>query len=168
MANFHGERVAGETLEERGEVSHVFGGTVKRKRELQKNGAKAVGGAKNVKPGASFALVRGGGRGGERTAVVSEALPEFGGEKKTWIFRDAVEPLTSVVRAERLVKGSVDFDGVEELRKVGEFVEAFGAAERIDEAGPIGIRPSGGADIDIGTGKRSFGRGAFGRRRAMR
>src|SRR5438874_6995213 len=46
----------------------------------------------------------------------------------------------------RLVKGSVDFDGVEEFGEIGGFVKAVWPARGIHVAAPVRIRPSGRAD----------------------
>src|SRR5579864_1462742 len=57
-----------------------------------------------------------------------------------------VHPLFGRFRLKRLIKRCVDFDGVKEFGEIGGFVEAARAARGIHEAGPVGIRPSGGAD----------------------
>ena len=87
-----------------------FGRLVKGKRELQEYGAEFACVAENVEAGADVAFVFGGGRG-----FVREALPEFCGEEKGGVGGHALDPARGVVRADRLIKGSVDFDGVEKL-----------------------------------------------------
>ena len=68
-----------------------------------------------------------------------ETLPQLGGENKPRIRRHAIDPLRRVVRTQRLVKRSVDLDGVKEFREIGRLVESFGTARRINVPSPVGI-----------------------------
>jgi hypothetical protein len=92
VANLDDERVIGEALEHRGEIGGGFLGAMERKRELQKDGAEFVGRAKDVEAGTDGAFVVGG-----RAGVVSEFLPEFGGEEKSRIGGDAAEPIGGMI-----------------------------------------------------------------------
>ena len=87
-----------------------FGRLVKGKRELEEHGAEFACVAENVEAGADVAFVFGGGQG-----FVREALPEFCGEEKREVCGYALDPACGVVRADRLIKRSVDFDGIEKL-----------------------------------------------------
>jgi hypothetical protein len=114
---------------------------MERKGELKEDGAELVGRAKNVKAGTDRALVVGAGAG-----VVREFLPEFGGEEKSRIGGNAVEPIGGMIGTQRMVERSVDLDGVEESGKILGLVESFGAGRRIYGTGPVRIRPTCGAD----------------------
>ena len=104
-------------------MGECFGGAVKRERELEENGAELAGCVKNVEAGADVALVLGGGRG-----FVGEALPKFGGEEERGIGGNAFEPGGGMVRADGLIEGGIDFDGVKELGEERGFVKVFRAA----------------------------------------
>jgi hypothetical protein len=153
VADFDDEGIVGEAFENGGKIGDGFLGAMEGKRELEEDGTEFVGGAENVKAGADEALVFGGG-----ARVVSEFLPEFGGEEEARIGGDAFEPVGGVVGAERMVEGGVDFDGVEEGGEIFGFVETFGAGRGIDVAGPIGVGPAGRADAERG-GAPGIGRG---------
>ena len=75
-----------------------------------------------------------------------EFLPQLGGEKKARVRSHSREPLLGVGGTHGMVEGSVDLDGVEKLREVGGLVKSTGTRRRIDDAVPIGVRPSGRAD----------------------
>lgn len=137
VADFDDERVIGEALEHRGEIGGGFLGAMERKGELKEDGAEFVGGAKNVKAGTDGAFVVGAGAG-----VVREFLPEFGGEEKSRIGGNAVEPIGGVIGTQRMVERSIDLDGVEESGKILGLVESFGAGGRIYGTGPVRIRPT--------------------------
>ena len=131
---------------------------MERKWELKKDGAEFVSGAQNVEAGANSALVSSGREGSRRAGLVSEALPELGGENEARVNGNTIEPLRGVLGMQRLVKGSVDFDGVEEFGEISGLVESLGTAGWIDVAGPVWIRPPGRTDIKV-TGRGSIGRG---------
>jgi len=141
VADFDDERVIGEALEHGGEIGGGFLGAMERERELKEDGAEFVGRAKDVKAGADGALVVGAGAG-----VVREFLPEFGGEEKSRIGGNAVEPIGGMIGTQRMVERSVDLDGVEESGKILGLVESFGTAPRIYGTGPVRIRPTCRAD----------------------
>src|SRR5882762_8759249 len=145
VANFDDQRIVGKAFEQRREIGKGLLGLVKRKRELQEDGAEFAGSMENVKAGTDGALVR---KGGAGNGVVSESLPEFGGEKEAWICEYTIDPLRGVVGAQGLVERGVDFDGVEKFGEVGGFVEGPGTGRGIDIAGPIGIGPACGTDVD--------------------
>ncbi len=86
-----------------------------------------------------------------------EPLPEFGGKNKARIRRHSIDPLRRVVRMQRLVKRSVDLDGVKEFREIARLVESFWAAQRINVPGPVRIRPASGAHPQD-TGRRAIAR----------
>jgi len=161
VANFDDKRVIAKTQEDGGEVRDSFLGAMKRKRELKKNGAEFIGGAENVEAGADGAFVGSGGARGAGNCVVSESLPELGGEDEAGIGGDKLDPVCGKIGAQRLVKRSVDLNGVEEFGEIGGFVEALGTARRINVAGPIRIRPACGADPQSASGggflRRVFG-----------
>src|SRR5579862_6145825 len=50
--------------------------------------------------------------------------------------------------AQRVVEGSIDFDGVEKLGEIRGFVKPRRLSRRVHNAGPVGVRPAGGADKD--------------------
>jgi len=54
---------------------------------------------------------------------MGEALPEFGGEEERGIRRYAFDPGGGVIWADRLIEGSIDFDGVEKLGEESGFVK---------------------------------------------
>jgi len=149
VADFGDERVIPKAEENGGEIGGCFPGAMKRKRKLKKDGTEFPGGAKNVEAGADGAFVVGGGAG-----IVGEFLPEFGGEDEAGVGRDEIDPVGGKIGAERLIKGGVDLNSVEEFCEIGGFVENFGAARRINVAGPIRIRPAGGADAQSALGRR--------------
>src|SRR5580700_6017300 len=95
-----------------------FGRFVKGKRELEEDRAELARLAENVEAGADVALVFDGGRG-----LMGEALPEFGGEEERGIRRYAFDPGGGVIWADRLIEGSIDFDGVEKLGEESGFVK---------------------------------------------
>ena len=141
VADFDDERVIGEALEHGGEIGGGFLGAMERERKLEEDGAEFVGGAKDVEAGTDRAFVVAGGAG-----VVREFLPEFGGEEKSRIGGNAVEPAGGVIGTQRMVERSVDLDGIEESGKILGLVESFGAAGRIYGTGPVRIRPTCRAD----------------------
>ncbi len=115
---------------------------MKRKRELQQHRAELVGCAQHIKAGANLAFLRRSRAGRGRPDVVSESLPELRREYKTRIRRYAFDPLRRVVRAQRLVKRSVDLNRVKVFREIRRFVEPFGPARGVNVPGPIRIGPS--------------------------
>ncbi len=145
MANFDDQRIVRESLQQRGKIGNSFFRPVKRKRELQQDRAELIRRAKHVESRADGAFIRRGRAGCRGSYVVRESLPELGGEDKTRIRRHAIDPLSCVVRTQRLVKRSVDLDGVKEFREIRRLVESFGTARWINVAGPVGIRPARGA-----------------------
>jgi hypothetical protein len=149
VADFDDERIIAKAEENGREIRGGFPGAMKRKRELKKDGAEFVGGAENIEAGAHGAFVVGGGAG-----VVGEFLPELSGEDEAGVGRDEIDPVGRKIGAERLVKGGVDLNSVEEFGEIGGFVETFGAARRINVAGPVRIRPAGGADAQSASGRR--------------
>ena len=152
VADFDDQGIVGEALQDGFEVCLGFRFAVEGKRELEEDGAEFAGLAESVETGAdSFFVFERGGR------IVREFPPQFGGEDEIGICGNALDPASGVVGAERLVKRSVDFDGVEELREISGFVEAFGFARGIDVAVPIGVRPARGADAEIGCHPSGFG-----------
>ena len=142
VANFDDQRIVGEAPENRREIRHGLPSAMKRKRELQQNCPKLVGRAKHVKARANGALVCRAGARNCRSDVMRETLPQLGGENKPRIRRHAIDPLRRVVRTQRLVKRSVDLDGVKEFREIGRLVESLGSSRWIDVTGPIRIRPA--------------------------
>src|SRR4029077_956354 len=98
---------------------------MKRKRELQQDRAELICCAKHIEAGANGALILCRGSRCYRSYVVRKSLPEFGGEHKARIRRHAVDPLRRVVGAQRLVKRSIDLDGVKKFRQVRRLVEPF-------------------------------------------
>ena len=77
---------------------------------------------------------------------MGEALPELGGEEERGICGHTIDPGGGVVRTNGLIERCVDFDGVEKLGEECGLVKVFGAAGRIDEAGPVWVGPAGRAD----------------------
>ncbi len=118
---------------------------MKRKRELQQHCAKLLCRAKHIKARANGAFIRRSGAECRGSYVVRESLPQLGGKDEPRIRRYAIDPLRRVVRTQRLVKRSVDLDGVKVFREIGCLVESFGTSRWINVAGPIGIRPTRGA-----------------------
>src|SRR5690348_2876606 len=155
VAHFNDEWIVAKTQQHRGKVRHGFLGAMKGKRELQQDRAELARRPQYVKPGPHGALVVRGGAGSGGSNVVREALPQFCGEEETRIAGDKIEPLFDIFRFERLVKRSVDFDGVEKLGKIRGFMESPRPARRINESGPVRIRPSGGADTQRVRGSSS-------------
>ena len=153
VADFDDERIVGEAFEDGGKISGGFLGAMEGEGKLEEDGAEFVGSAEDVEAGADEALVIGGGAG-----IVGEFLPEFGGEEEARIGGDAGEPVGGVIGAEGMVEGRVDLDGVEEGGQIFGFVEIFGAARRIDVAGPVGVGPAGGADAESGGTRGSWRR----------
>src|SRR5258708_19922596 len=98
---------------------------MKRKGELQQHGGEFICGAKYIEAGANGSLILCSGSRCYRSYVVRESLPEFGGEHKARIGRHAFDPLRRVVRAQRLVKRSIDFDGVKKFREISHLLEPF-------------------------------------------
>src|SRR6266478_5160951 len=152
VADFDGQRVVGKTREKRGEIFRRIWRAVKSERELQQHSAELAGLVEYVEAGANGAFfvgadLRGGGIA--KIGVVRKFLPQLGGEHEARIGGDAFQPLFGMLWVQRLVEGSVDFDGVEELRKIGSFVKALGPWRRVNIAGPIGVGPAGGADAKV-------------------
>lgn len=77
-----------------------------------------------------------------------EFLPELRREEKALIRGNAVEPLRGEIRAQRIVKRRVDLDGVEKFGEVGGFVKAARTRRGVEDAVPIGVRPSRGTNQD--------------------
>src|SRR5437016_5870636 len=156
VANFDDQGIVCESLENSGEIRHGLRGAMKRKRELQQDRAKSVGCSKHIEARANGPLIH---RAYVRSCgpyVVREPLPQLRGKGETQIRRHAIDPLRCEVRAQRLVKRTVDLDSVKELREIGSLVESFGTARRINVPGPVGIRPACGADAEY-TGRRGIG-----------
>jgi hypothetical protein len=118
VAEFDNEGIVGETFEKRGKMGGGFGRFVKGKRELEEYRAELASFAENVKAGADIALVFGVGRW-----LVGEALPEFGSEEERRICGYPLDPGGGVIRADWLIEGSIDFDGVEKLGEECGFVK---------------------------------------------
>jgi hypothetical protein len=132
MAHLHGKRVIAEAFQNRAKIRGRFRGPVKRKRELQQHRAELPGLVQDIEAGAYRAFILGGG-----TRVVREFLPQLGSEHKARIRGNAFEPLLGVLRVQWLVEGSVDLDGVKELREVRSFVKAFRSRRRVHVSSPI-------------------------------
>src|SRR6266851_2721142 len=142
VANLDHQRVVSKSLDYGGEVRYGLRSAMKRKRELQQHRAEPVRRAKHIEPRANGALVRRGRAGRCGSDVVRESLPQLRGEGEAWIRRHSIDPLRRVVGMQRLVKRSVDLDSVKEFREIARLVESFRAAQRINVAGPVGIRPA--------------------------
>jgi hypothetical protein len=142
VAHFDYQRVVRETFYQGGEVRNRFRRAMKRKRELQQDGAELLCCKQHVEACANGALLFRGRAGRHGLNIVREALPEFGGKDKPRIRRHAIEPLRGILRTQRLVKRSVDLDGIKVFREIGGLVESFSASRWIDVAGPVGIRPA--------------------------
>lgn len=154
VAELDNERIVGKAFEDRGEIGNGFARAVEGKRELEKDGAKFFGGAENVEAGADGAFVFGSGLGRGGFRIVSEFLPELGGEDETRISGHAIKPLSGMVGTKGLVERGVDLDRVKEFGEKRCFVKILGAAGRVDVTGPVGIRPSRRADAEsCGLGK---------------
>src|SRR6267378_4967232 len=145
VANFDDQRIVREPFQYCRKVRNGFRSAMKRKRELQQGRAEPLRRAKDIEARANGAFICRSGTGCRGSDVVREPLPELGGEDKARIRRHEVDPLRRVVRTQRLVKRSVDLDGVKEFREIGRLMESLGTARWIDVAGPIGIRPARGA-----------------------
>ena len=63
MADFNYKWIVGKAFEQCREIGNGLLGAVKRKRELEEDGAEFRGSAENVEAGADGTLVRGGGPG---------------------------------------------------------------------------------------------------------
>ena len=150
VAKLDGEWVVGEALQEDGEITGGFLGVVKRKRELQKDGAEFARFLKNVEAGADGFLVIFCGRG-----LVGELLPEFRGKEESRVGGDALQPTCGVLGAQRLVERSIDLDGVEEFGEIRGLVEILGPRRGVNVARPVGIGPPGRTDQDA-TGGGGF------------
>ena len=120
VAKFDDEGIVGEAFQKGGKMGGGFWCAMKGKRELEKHRAKLACFAQHVEAGADVALVFGRGRG-----FVGEALPEFGGEDERGICRYAFDPGGGVVRADGLIEGSIDLDGVEKPGEESCFVKVF-------------------------------------------
>src|SRR6267143_1832659 len=155
VANFDDQRIVREPFQYRRKVRNGFRSAMKRKRELQQDRAEPPRRAKHIEARANGAFICRSGTGCRGSDVVREPLPELGAEDKARIRRHEVDPLGRVVRTQRLVKRSVDLDGVKEFREIGRLMESFGTARWIDVAGPIGIRPARGAHTQD-TGRRGI------------
>ena len=156
VAQFHDQRVVGEALHNGQEVRGSFARAMEGKRELREDRAKLFGVAQHVKTLADRAFVFGSSR-----RIMREFLPELRSENERGIGGDSFEPGSRVVGAERLIKGSIDFDSVEEFGEVRGFVEPLGARSGVDIARPVGVGPPGGSDADAVRGARSWNRGLF-------
>src|SRR6266496_30259 len=139
---------------------------MKGKWKLKEDGAEFVRRAQNVEPDADRSLVCCSGARPHGGGVVGEFLPEFCGEDKARVGPHAFNPLRGMFRAQRLVEGGVDLDGVEEFREIGGLVKSLGTPRRINVASPVRIRPACGADTER-AGRRSIG-GGIGRARSRR
>ena len=154
VANFDDERIVGEAFKSGDKGGFGFFRTMERERELEEDSAEFIRSAQNVEASADSSFVFRGGDRAECRGIVSESLPEFGGEEKAGIGGDTVKPLRGVIGTQGLVERSVDLDGVEKFSEKGGFVKTFGAASRIDKTSPVRIRPAGGADAKSITGCR--------------
>src|SRR5262249_17897232 len=79
------------------------------------------------------------------SGLVRKLLPELCREEEARIGRHPVNPLPAQVRAERLVKRSIDFDRVEKLGQVAGLVEVARPPRRINDSAPVRVGPSGWA-----------------------
>jgi hypothetical protein len=129
---------------------------VKRKRELQQYSTQASNGMEHIEAHADQLFVR-----GCCALFVGEFLPKLGGEKKSRVCRDALNPLRSQFWTEWIVERRVDLDGVEEFSEIGGLMKSARPPMGINDAIPIGVRPSGGTDKD----SASRGAGRIGIRR---
>ena len=117
---------------------------MKRKRELDEDCAEFVVVAQNVESRANGAFVVDSG-----TGFVSEALPEFCGEKEIWVIFDVPKPLSAMIGIGRRVEGCVDLYRIEPLREKCCFVEAARFLLRIEDAGPVCVGPACGTDTYV-------------------
>jgi len=129
VTEFDDEGVISEALENRREVSDSLAVAMKREGELEEDGPELSRLVENIKTGADGALVFPGGGG-----IVGEFLPKLCGEKKGGVPLDALEPESGVIGTQRLIEGSIDFDGVKKLREIGGFVKTFRAMSRVNIA----------------------------------
>src|SRR5882762_9970044 len=107
---------------------------MERERKLQQQRTQFSGPVKRIEACADGLNIRGG-----CLALVREFLPEFCGEQKARIYGHAGEPLSGKLRAKRLVKGSVDFDGVEKAGEVIRLMKTARAVRRVDDAVPVRV-----------------------------
>src|SRR6266481_5090899 len=161
VAHFDHQRIVYEAFYQGRKVANRFRCAMKRKRELQQDRAKFLCRAQNVEACANGAFILRGRAGRYGLNVVRKSLPEFGGENKSRIRRHAIEPLRRVLRAQRLVKRSIDLDGIKVFREISCLVESFGTSGGIDVTGPIGIRPARWSHANDVTRRGSVRRIAF-------
>jgi hypothetical protein len=120
VAEFDGEGIVSEALEQSRKMDEGFERAMKGKRELEEHCAKFACLTENVETLADVAFVFRGGRG-----LVSEALPKLCGEEQGAICCHASDPAGGVIRADGLIKGGVDSDSVEKLGEESCFVKVF-------------------------------------------
>ena len=113
MAKLDNQGVLHEALQQLGQVGNGLARAMKREGELHEHSAQFCLAHQNVESHANFPFFR-----APRGKIVREALPQFGGEHEPWVGSDFLDPLFGLFDAQRAVERGVDFDGVEELRKI--------------------------------------------------
>jgi hypothetical protein len=136
VADLHDQSVVAKRFQQALQARQMLGRMVKRKRELEQNGAQPSRALQYVKAPAD-----GLGVFGRRSLLVRESLPELGGEKKSRICSDAAKPLRGNPGLERAVKRRVDLDRIEKLGQIPGFVKAARAPRRVDDPVPVGVGP---------------------------
>ena len=111
MAYFDDEGIIVKLLGQASDVRGSLWRVVKRERELNEDGAKAVCISKHVKASANAVFVI-----ACRRIRVGEFLPEFGSEQESGIERYLVDPALYRMWAKRLIERCIDFDGIKILR----------------------------------------------------
>src|SRR6267142_3788394 len=136
VAHFHREWIIRKSLQQRGKTRCRLRIAMKRERELQQHRSQLAGLLQYIEAGTHRALIF---RGSAR--VMREFLPHLRCENKTRIGRNSLNPLLGMLRVQRLIKRSIDFDGVKKLRQVGGFMKIPRSRRGVHISSPIRIRP---------------------------
>ena len=139
MAEFNDQGILSKPPQQAAQVDDGFLRAMKRERELRQDSAQFFFGHQNIETEANFTLVAQAGCG-----IMCKSLPQLRGEHKLPIRRHACNPLLGLRHAQRPVKGSIYFNGVEKAREIIGFVESLGTRRGINHAAPILICPAGG------------------------
>ena len=89
---------------------------------------------------------------GSGVVRMGKFLPKLRCEKEARVGGDTLLPLRRVIGLYRMVKRSIDLDGVEKVGEIRGGMKVFGARLRIDVAGPVRVSPPRGANSQEGQG----------------
>ena len=137
MPHLHNQRILRKSLQHLGKIRDRFRLAMKRKRELHQQRPQLVALRKTSNPA----------RASRSSAAVASCscvnfFHSFAVNKKSRVRRHPLDPLRGVIRLHRVIKRSIDLDGVKIFCQKRSRMKVFRPRLRINISRPIRISPS--------------------------